>query len=106
VCDVFQNSFGNLAIPKSFGNLAHLCLTVIQFICNLAGDTSGTATSCHGILTGVSLQTVLFSKLSTEHKEGDAGGNAGEQEVQDPTLTSLFSTDIELAATAEGSTKT
>jgi hypothetical protein len=79
---------------------------VIKFIGNLAVETPTTTAGYHGILTSITFKTVLLSYFSTEHKEGDAWCNAGQQEVQDTTLASLVCTLEEQATATECSTKT
>ena len=79
---------------------------VIQLIGNLAVDAWGATPCCQGIVAGVSLQTVLIAKLSAKQKEGNAGGDEGQQEVQAPTLTGLVSALAKQTAAAKCSAKT
>lgn len=79
---------------------------MIQLIDNLEVDAWGATPCCQGIVTGVSLQTVLIAKLSVKQKEWNAGGDEGQQEVQAPTLTGLVSALAKQTAATKCSTKT
>jgi len=73
----------------------------VQFVGNLATDASWAAGCGAEVIAGASLDPVLVSKIPAHDQERNAGGNAGQEDVEDATLTHTLSILVGLTREAE-----
>jgi len=77
-----------------------------HFIGSLDQRATSTAASHQSIICSISFDVILLPGLSSEHHDGDARGDASQEEVQEATLSKMFSCVVDLATSTEVHTTT
>jgi len=78
----------------------------VEFVGNLATDAGWAAGRGAEVVAGASLDSVLVPEVTAHDQQRDAGGDAGQEDVEDATLAHTLGVLVSLAWEAKVSTQT
>ena len=78
----------------------------VEFVGNLATDAGWAAGRCAEVVAGASLDSVLVPEVTAHDQQRDAGGDAGQEDVEDAALAHTLCILVSLAREAKVSAQT